>query len=189
MKYKIIGLLIVSQVGCAYAANVNMVNAAANVRNLSTSLLAIEMLLKTPAIFPAIIPAPVSAMTVYYASVNLNSPNRSIKYVLNIDASPQCHGAHYCNIGSLMAQIDVAPQAAGQGTTKTVALNNSVLGFYTAGSAAGDYFPAQLQWLSGNMLYTLSWNLPQAVNDSDQQNAFVQMANSALAQLPAKVGS
>lgn len=181
MKTKLIGLLIVSQLSCAFAANVNMINATMNVRNLTTSMSAIQMTLQTPAVFPASIPAPSSAAVTYYASVNLNLPNKSIKYILNVDATAQCHGAQFCNIGRVMAQTGVAPKSGGQGSTKTVDLANQVVGFYTSGYAAGDYSPAQLQWLNQNTLYTLTWKMPRGLSDADQQQLLVQMANSALA--------
>lgn len=175
---KRLGVFLIACFSCSYAAQVSMVNATMNVRNLAKILTSMKAQSSTPVVFPASIPAP-SPSVVYYASQNLNLPNKTIKYIISVDSSPQCNGASYCNVGAVMAQSAVAPKVDPKLGTQSVTLANDLVGFYTPGHAEGDYFPAKLQWLDNTVLYTLIWRMPAGLTQAQEQQTFIQMANSA----------
>lgn len=83
------------------------------------------------------------------------------QYTLDFDKTADCHGAKYCNAGSLSAINHGNPEiyynAANQPLTRLTHLNGNVPAFYTPAHAVADYWPAMLEWRSGSTLYRLRW--------------------------------
>lgn len=126
------------------------------VQNLAPTMRTVKTKTKLPVVFPTMVPKPKAQ---YYASYWMG---RGQRYTLNIDASAACHGAHYCNIGSLTAIENGKPHMysskSHQLLTVPVNLANHAHGFYTPGHAMGDYWPPMLEWQQGTVLYRLTWN-------------------------------
>lgn len=125
----------------------------------------IQTKITIPALFPTIVPT--KKQSGYFAYVEL--PAKNIFYILYIDHSAECKGAHYCNAGFIMAQKGHVSKTP---TTQPISLAHQITGYYTPGYAMADYHPPQLQWIYQGVLYTLAWDTSRAT--------LIQMANSAL---------
>ncbi len=95
-------------------------------------------------------------------------------YAINIDATANCHGVNFCNLGRLIVQCHTNIIKVTDHTTSLVNLSNGIQGYFTPGLAKADYWPANLQWQSHQRHYTLEWR------HLDNQKAFMQMANSLI---------
>lgn len=135
-----------------------------------------------PVIFPKKIPAD-SQIKTYYASASLTNIPHGVNYMINIDRTKDCHGAHYCNIGSLYAETNANPQIHYDRNhheiTMSVKLHHNYKGYFTPSHAMGDFWPAILQWRNNGTLYTLSWNVNPPAKE---KKALTEMANSIIAQ-------
>lgn len=130
-----------------------------NIQNLNTVLEKVRKITQNNAInFPENIPASNASIKLY---ANLDKYNNT-GYVINIDATPDCQGAKYCNIGNLVIQPN------------QVKSNDKKIR-YTKASVGADYWPTTLQWHDGQILYTLSWR------DADK-NSLLLIANSTIKQ-------
>jgi hypothetical protein len=127
--------------------------------------------------FPDSVPA--SGEKMYASLVN----NQDQAYTINIDATPDCNDAKNCNLGKLSFHLGENPSIYydrdDKQATTAVTLAHGVQGFYTHSFAMADFWPANMQWRDGAVLYTLSWN----VND---KAAFIKMANAVINQLHTK---
>ncbi|MGD9107787.1 MAG: hypothetical protein PVI75_01270 [Gammaproteobacteria bacterium] len=135
-----------------------------------------------PILFPKQVPVDPEIKT-YYASTSLTNIPLGINYIINVDRTKKCNGAHYCNIGMLQAESKANPQMYydrnHQEITVPVKLDKDFKGYFTPSHAMGDFWPAMLQWRNNGTLYTLSWNVnPQA----KEKYALIKMANSIIAQ-------
>lgn len=135
-----------------------------------------------PVIFPKKIPIDPEIKT-YYASVSLTNIPHGVNYIINVDRTKKCHGAHYCNIGMLFVETNANPQVRydrnHREITIPVKLDNNYKGYFTPSHAMGDFWPAMLQWRNNGTLYTLSWNVNPPTKEKD---ALIDMANSIIAQ-------
>lgn len=124
--------------------------------------------------FPLKVPQEASKM---YASFESTDNNAGI----TIDSTSDCKGAKFCNLGELSFQADANPMIYfdrnNKQATSMVSLNKNIQGFYTRGFAMADYSPAKIQWRNKEILYTLTWKI-------EDKNAFIEMANSVINQLP-----
>ncbi|AQS87838.1 hypothetical protein [Neoasaia chiangmaiensis] len=79
---------------------------------------------------------------------------------ISFDRTADCHGAHYCNIGTFRidrASIDRMKDMKGRSITRRLRDGT----FFTPAHVMADSFPAQLQWRAGQQTVTISWaNLP-----------------------------
>ena len=57
--------------------------------------------------FPAFIP---KTNKKYFASIDETSKQNGFSYMINIDATPDCNGAKYCNIGRISARKNAQPE-------------------------------------------------------------------------------
>ena len=100
---------------------------------------------------------------------------KTILYTVYIDLSAKCHGAKYCNLGSLTAERNGKPQMYYDINkhliTETIPFGNRNA-YYTPAHAMADYWPALLQWQQNNILYTLSWQ------DKIDVSTLIEMAQS-----------
>jgi len=135
-----------------------------------------------PVLFPKKVPRD-STIKTYYASTSLTNIPHGVNYIINVDRTKKCHGAHYCNIGTLFAETNANPQVRydrnHKEITVPVKLSNNYKGYFTPSHAMGDFWPAMLQWRNNGTLYTLSWN----VNPPTKEKAtLITMANSIIDQ-------
>lgn len=148
-------LSVVIYTGQALAAG-TLVSTNQAVKNLASTINTVKTKTTLAVVFPTVVP---QSKTPYYASYWMG---RGQRYTLNIDTSAACHGAHYCNTGSLAAVENGKPHmyAAKNHQILTVPVNlaNHTKGFYTPGHAMGDYWPPMLEWQQGSVLYRLTWN-------------------------------
>lgn len=161
-----------------YADNANspsMVSANTIIQGLDNAVAQIKLKTTVPVIFPTIIPTNQNLHT-YFANSDLSQMQNGIDYTINVDATQNCSGAHYCNIGYVRAQKGGNPQVNydmhNKQLTVSVILANNTKAYFTPGHAMADFFPAEIQWRDKNILYTLTWNT--------DQNSIIKMANSAI---------
>lgn len=159
---------------------VTMLAASSAVQDLTKTIADAKKKTNVPIVFPSIVPAPAAGVK-YYASSDFSAVSNGISYIINIDASKDCNGAHYCNIGSLRAEQGANPQVYydrnNKEITVTFSLPHNIKGFYTPGHAMGDYFSPNIQWRDKNILYTLNWN---ANLGSSEQGTLTKMVSSAI---------
>lgn len=177
-KYRIAGSLIIG-LGLASLlfaqTNVQFVDMQQVVQEFHQQLNALQQGTPLPVLFMQKIPV-FGAQPPYYLSVERPDANH---YRINVDATPNCKGAHYCNMGSLTVSAGENPQMyygiKHQILTVPVTLMNGQTAYFTPSHAMGDYWPAQLEWRQGNLLYRLIWNVTGNVPEKE---VLVTMANS-----------
>ena len=113
------------------------------VQDLATTITDVKKKTNVAVVFPRVVPLPVVDIK-YYASSDLSAVGNGIAYIINIDSTKDCNGAHYCNIGSLRAEQGGNPQIFYDRDNKPITINvmlaNNIKGYYTPGHAMGDYF-------------------------------------------------
>ena len=67
--------------------------------HLDVSLAGLAKKTDIPVRFPQQVPLS-SKVQHYYLYIETLAPHR---YLISVDSTPDCHGAHYCNVGSVMA--------------------------------------------------------------------------------------
>ncbi|MCQ8239782.1 hypothetical protein [Rhizosaccharibacter radicis] len=81
---------------------------------------------------------------------------------ISLDRTANCHGAHYCSIGTISVSADPVETLTdrnGRIITRHLADGAS----FTPEHAMADNFPAELQWRRNGLTYTVSWSgLPPA---------------------------
>lgn len=162
---------------CYAAVNTALVASNSGVQHLSETLASLKKTSPVPVIFPQVVPQPTNVKR-YYASID--TPPNGDGYVINIDATPDCKGVHYCHIGSLRAEQAANPEIYydrdNKEITVSVTLANNHKAYFTPGHAMGSYFPPMLQWRDGSVLYTLTWNTEQ----QQEKSLLIEMTNSAI---------
>jgi len=168
------GLLAISAVHAA--SSLTMMPSAKVIANLEQTVKEIKAKSQLPVLFPAEVPAPASGKK-YYASGTVRPDGG---YYISIDATPECNGAKYCTVGSVMADLGKRPQIysapGGHDITQVVRLYEGKKGFYTPAHAEADYWPTMVEWRVGNVLYDLSWKL----QNKNEKKIILTLVNSAL---------
>ncbi len=154
-----------------------MVTASQQIKGLQPVLTTIRQKAKVPVLFPRVIPQDRPGV-VYYASTEQLPVTAGGGYVVNVDFTATCQGAHYCNVGSMRAEYQGKPELMrdrqNKVITQLVKLPGNQIAYFTPGHAMGSYFSPSLQWRQGPALYTLTWD-----DHFANKEAFLAMANSA----------
>jgi hypothetical protein len=160
----------------AFATNVTLLPAKQLIKNLPSVIFNLKETTKETILFPKKVPNHPKKL---FASAELSKKSSEILYRINIDSTENCHGVHYCNIGSMTATTK-APDKSMKNKiiTTTVKLANGLTGQFTPGHAMADYWPPQLTWRDKNRWYTLTWNV--TVQGMSEKDLLVAMANSAI---------
>ncbi|CAN5329847.1 hypothetical protein BH10PSE19_BH10PSE19_07530 [soil metagenome] len=136
-----------------------------------------------PVIFPTVVPKSPDN-DYYYVSTDPLVAKYGINYIINVDATKDCKGAHYCNIGYLKAErgnkLQIYRDRTNKEITTTLVLTHNINGYYTPGHPMGDYFPPNIQWVNKKVLYTISWNPAPGLSEATMRNLLVTLANSAI---------
>lgn len=164
---------------------VTMVTVKTTIVNLPQAIAKAQKISKTKVVFPQQIPYD-AKIKKYYAYTSHTEAPLSNNYMINIDSTKKCHGAHYCNIGFLQTEQRANPQIYydrnHKEITTPVMLALQAKGYFTPSHAMGDFWPAMLAWRYKHTLYTLSWRLEKKL----ERTALIKMANSVILQLQAK---
>src|SRR6185312_13069424 len=131
--------------------------------------------------FPALIPNPAPGKK-FFASVEEQSQQSGFEYMINVDATPDCHGVKYCNIGIIAARktdkVEMMKNRKNKMITMPVMLADGITAYFTPGHAMGDFVPATIQWVDGKTVYMISWSAGKT-SDATMRDFLVTMANSA----------
>lgn len=156
-----------------------MMNSNDHIKNLDQVLTQVKKDTNQTPVFPAVIPKTSKS---YYASSDATSQQNGFNYMINIDSTPDCNGAKYCNVGRVSAQKGTQPDLMKDKNNKQVTvpitLADGTQAFYTPGHAMGDYFPANVQWVDQNTIYMITWN-GEPKSEKMMRAALITMANSA----------
>jgi len=184
-KYLILVTLFLSNciaLNISYAAKPTMatlISANKITPNLPTALADLKKKTNIAVIFPKAIPQD-DGIKQYYANIELPQKPVYYHYLINIDATPDCNGASVCNFGYLRAKQGGKPEVFRDGDnqviTVVVSLANHIQGYFTPGHAMGSFFPALLEWQKDGVLYSLSWKIPPA----QEESSLIEMANTAI---------
>ena len=165
----------------AMAQEPKLVNAVDQIQNLAKTLKQVKSEAKVPVLFPEVVPQS-SDKKKYFANRDLTMTQNGYSYWINVDSTAKCNGVKYCNIGNFIARKDAAPEQFvdrdNKPITENVKLAKDTQGYFTPGHAQGDFFPANIQWMTKGVLYSLTWSKDMAKND--EKNSMVAMANSAI---------
>lgn len=164
----------------------NLVLAENSIIGLKETIETLKKLSPIPVLFPSKIPR--SNMDHLYASQSSYSDYKK-SWIINIDATANCHGAHICNVGSLMANKsgvlsktyeyhDNGPDLK-KGEKEVVQLAKGYIGYFTPGHALADYWPQSLEWQMDGILYTLSWK-ETTDNMENEKKTMISMVNLAI---------
>lgn len=90
------------------------------------------------------------------ATPDTTSPGKSDQVLVFFDTTPDCHGAHYCSLGTYSVS-DAKPEQMmdRHGQIITRKLRDGSL--FTPEHSMGDTFPAQIQWQANGHTYSFSW--------------------------------
>ncbi|MEO8402754.1 MAG: hypothetical protein ABI597_13365 [Gammaproteobacteria bacterium] len=126
-------------------------------------------------IFPAEVP---TSHVKLYAS----ETSRSDFWAIYIDSTADCNGAHFCNVGYIMAQnkgkieqIYFDMKTHTKIKKQSIMLADGLPAVYTPGHAEGDWHNPSLEWKLDDVAYMLTWQ-----NGVNIKKALVTMANSAM---------
>ena len=107
-------------------------------------------------------------------------------YFISFDSIQNCHGAKYCNIGSISGELNKNPKIYydlnNQEITQLVILDTGLRGYFTPAHAMADYWPSMLVWRQGNALYTIKWKIPNTTTTQTQITLMKILANYTLIQ-------
>jgi hypothetical protein len=161
-------------------SNSVMVPTIKAVENIERALSEVKAKSPLPVIFPTQVPAPAAGKK-YYAYWTLRADG---DYVISVDSTADCHGAKYCSLGTMMAQLGNRPQiyfsANDRDITQVINLSKNKKGYYTPAHAEADYWPTMIEWRMGKVLYSLSWTLKQ----KNEKQDILDLVNSALVITP-----
>lgn len=153
------------------------------VRGLTKLIAQLKTKTDVPVLFPTVVPQSPDKSP-YYASTDLSVAKYGIKYIINVDATKDCNGAHYCNIGYLKAErgtkLQIYRDRTNKEITTNIALTHNINGYYTPGHPMGDYFSPNIQWISKKVLYTINWNPAPGISEEAIRNLLTTLANSAI---------
>lgn len=124
---------------------------------------------------PSVVPPP--AGNAHYF-INVESKENSSDYSISFDNSANCHGAQYCNAGTIYTTTQGNPtiyfDMQNREITQRVLLPNGGVAYYTPSHSMGSFWPGRVEWRCDTTLYTLSWALPQ----SSERGDLLQMVSS-----------
>jgi len=176
MRYPYVVLMVLSiSISNVFAVEEKAPAATAEIKNLQAVLQNVRKKTDVPVLFPKVTGLSGGP---YYAYAE--APAGDFTYIVYVDATEECHGAHYCNIGHVEAQVNGKLETEflmdGKTEVKKTALKlaNNITGYYTPGYALADYHPAKIQWEHKKVLYTIA-----GFNTENSQD-FMEMANSAI---------
>lgn len=159
----------------AYAAPLMIDSHTLN--NFDQTIQKVKSLTTLPIEFPAQVPQDVKKAATLYMNYDPSSTT-STGYTLYVDSTPDCQGAHYCNIGTLQVSNTGSPEQyqdiSHHLITKTIKVSGNVTVYYTPGHALGDYWSPVAEWQNNGRFYHLSWDLA----NSDAQSVLLQMVQS-----------
>lgn len=160
----------------------SMVDPDSYIQNITKVLSYAKKQSKVQVEFPAIIPRP-RADRKYFASLDENTAKlNGFSYWINIDATSDCQGVKYCNVGIFTAQkngkIQVMTDRSNRVITRRIMLADGLDAYFTPGHAMGNFFPSTIQWVDDNVLYTISWN-DGIKSQKRAREELIAMANSA----------
>lgn len=143
--------------------------------NLKQSIKTTQTKINLPIVFPKKIPAN-AKIKPYYAFIEMTKNS----YIIYVDSTKTCQGAHVCNIGSVKAskngKIGTYYDMNKKKITVPVKLKHHVTGYFTPSHAMGDFWPAIIQWQKNKTVYSISWNMKQA----RERAALIYMANEMI---------
>ncbi len=182
MKTKLYFLLFCSLIiNASYAQLLNspqMQKSIDYVQELTNTITLVKKTSKISVIFPTMIPVD-SSHANYFAYSDPSGLQTGKGYLINVDYTADCKGVHVCNVGYLQAEVAEQPtmltDRANKIITQKVLLTRNIQGYYTPGHAMGSYFPPNLQWQDGNILFTLSWD-----DHTADRASMIAMANTAI---------
>jgi len=156
----------------------SMAKSTSYVMKLKPTLSALQAKTTLPVVFPEEVPADPNLKHLY-ASFDSALIHKTA-YLISIDSTADCQGAHYCNVGSLALREDGSPQIyndlQNRPLTKVVYLHEHQKAYFTPGHALADYWPPKLEWRDSKYFYQLTW---QGGNEHD----LVKMAENIEAQV------
>ena len=152
-----------------------LIPANSMITNLEIVIKEIREQTSVPFRFPYKVPASNHSKK-YFASIDFSRSVQGLEYRINIDATADCHGIHYCNVGTVTAKSSNKPTIYRDKNeniiTVPVKLTHNIQAYYTPGHAMADYFSANIQWQEGGVLYQITWDT--------NKKAMIAMANSAI---------
>ena len=144
----------------------------------------LKTLSSIPVIFPGKTPPRTDNFYMSYASDAIH-PDFNQYWRLNVDATPDCHGIHVCNIGFISAEknakINLHYHSLPDNKDhlkERVKLKNNINAYFTPFHIQASGVNPTLEWSVSHVLYTLSWRIPSA-DPAEQKKILVEMANSA----------
>jgi hypothetical protein len=167
----------------SFAATAKMQDASNAVSGLDKTIAEVKKASPLPVLFPTKIPVSDKTPKLYssYSSYFTN-PDFKKYWTINVDASSDCNGAHYCNIGALAAEKDGKLESSYEAAPKIkrmkqiIKLQNGSTAYFTPGHAEADFHSTMIEWQSKDVLYKLTWN----IRSGDEKAIITKMANSAL---------
>lgn len=127
-------------------------------------------------VFPAEVPTSANKL---YASEN----SRKDFWAIQIDSTSTCHGAHFCNIGTITGkakgtinEMYMDMKSKKQIQKESVMLADGTSAYFTPGHAEADWHNPSLEWQFKDISYSLTW----AITNDDAQKILITMANSAM---------
>lgn len=174
--------VIVSPIFAESSQQSSMVNANDQIQNLDKVLAQIKQEAKVPVLFPYQVPKPVESKK-YFANRDSVAAQNGYIYWVNVDYTADCNGIKVCNVGNMTARRSTSPELftdmQNNHITTEVQLSKNIKGYYTPGHPMGDYFPANVQWITNGVLYSLTWIAVPKTAD-EEKSALIAMANSAI---------
>jgi hypothetical protein len=167
----------------AIAEKVRMIPAKIAITGLAKTLSDVKQASPLAVMFPTQVPFSTKTPKLYSSqSSYFTDPDYKKYWIINVDASADCNGAHYCNVGTLSAEKDGKLEtkydiALNKSLAKQeIKLNNGTTAYLTPGHAGADYQATTVEWQKNNVLYKLTWN----IEAKDEKAVIVDMVNSAL---------
>lgn len=151
--------------------------------NLSLTLQQLKQQTQMPVLFPEKIPGSTTRM---YASKSSDPSGNYRRYwQINVDSTPDCKGTHYCNIGSLTAELgkkislnyESLPDKNSH-LKEPVKLKDDIIGYYTPFHVQASGIEPTLEWRQGNVTYTLQWYIP--AEETQQKQILIDMVKKNL---------
>jgi hypothetical protein len=171
--------------GAAFAADETFI-ASDKIANAKTQIHQLKALTFLPVIFPDRIPAPGQGQNFYLSySSNAIKADYTQYWQLNVDVTPDCLGAHFCNVGYISAEKDgrisrsfeTLPDKK-EHLKELVYLPCHIAAYYTPFHIAASAVQPTLEWRKDNVKYTLSWTI--AAPAEEQKTMLLKIVPSGL---------
>jgi|GEM_PF-6987075 len=95
----------------------------------------------------------------YYITEEHATPDQ---YIIYFDKTKDCHGAKYCNVGTLIDNTQGNPTLYSnrnhEPITEKVILKTGIMAYFTPSHSMGDFWPPRMEWRQGSHLMQLSWS-------------------------------